>query len=91
MIQSELVTRLAAQNPHLLTKEAEAVPDTILEGIAEALAVGDRIELRDFGTFSIRDRDARTEFDAAFDVLSGPEESAGRADWDDPKERVIVL
>ena len=59
MIRSELVARIAAQNPHLFARDVEAVVDTILKRVAEALADGDRVELRDFGAFSVRDRDAR--------------------------------
>jgi integration host factor subunit beta len=60
MIRSELVARIAAQNPHLYAREADAVVDAILDRITEALADGDRVELRDFGTFSVRDREARS-------------------------------
>jgi integration host factor subunit beta len=60
MIRSELVTRIAEQNPHLFAKEVEAVVSAILDRIATALAEGDRVELRDFGTFCVRDREART-------------------------------
>ena len=59
MIRSELVARIAAQNPHLCAREVEAVVDAILDRIAKALADGDRVELRDFGTFCVRDREAR--------------------------------
>ncbi|MGU3422890.1 integration host factor subunit beta [Methylobacterium sp. D54C] len=59
MIRSELVTRIAEQNPHLYAKDVEAVVDALLGRIADALADGDRVELRDFGTFSARDHDAR--------------------------------
>ena len=60
MIRSELVARIAAQNPHLYAKDVEAVVDTILERITEALVNGDRVELRDFGTFALRNREAHT-------------------------------
>ncbi|WP_342111254.1 integration host factor subunit beta [Methylobacterium sp. SI9] len=60
MIRSELVARIAAQNPHLYAKDVEAVVDAILDRMSAALADGDRVELRDFGTFAIRDREART-------------------------------
>ena len=59
MIKSELIARIAEQNPHLFVRDVEAVVRTILDRIALALADGDRVELRDFGAFSIRDRDAR--------------------------------
>ncbi|MCJ2084874.1 integration host factor subunit beta [Methylobacterium sp. E-005] len=60
MIRSELVARIAAQNPHLYAKDVEAVVDAILDRITEALADGDRVELRDFGTFATKERRART-------------------------------
>ena len=54
MIRSELVLRVAEMNPHLYAKDVDAVVDAILERIAEALSDGDRVELRDFGAFSVR-------------------------------------
>ncbi|SDO55523.1 integration host factor subunit beta [Methylobacterium phyllostachyos] len=60
MIRSELVARIAEQNPYLYARDAQAVVDAILDRIATALADGDRVELRDFGTFETRDREART-------------------------------
>ncbi|GJE50932.1 Integration host factor subunit beta [Methylobacterium tardum] len=60
MIRSELIARVAAQNPHLYLKEVEAVVATILTTMSDALARGDRVELRDFGTFSTHDIAARS-------------------------------
>jgi integration host factor subunit beta len=59
MIRSELVTRIAEQNPHLFARDVEAMVSAILDRIAEALADGDRVELRGFGSFEVRHRDAR--------------------------------
>lgn len=59
MIRSELVIRIAAQNPHLYEKDCEAVVDAILGRIEEALVAGDRVELRDFGSFAVKRRAAR--------------------------------
>ncbi|TDR87192.1 integration host factor subunit beta [Enterovirga rhinocerotis] len=59
MIKSELVLRIAAQNPHLYQRDVETIVNAILDTIAEALARGDRVELRGFGAFSIKKRDAR--------------------------------
>ena len=59
MIKSELVLRIAEQNPHLYEKDAEAVVNTILGRISDALVAGDRVELRGFGAFTIRSRNAR--------------------------------
>jgi integration host factor subunit beta len=59
MIRSELVQRLAAENPGLRPAEIEAVADSFFETIIDQLAKGGRVELRGFGTFSTRSRDAR--------------------------------
>ena len=55
MIRSELVARIAKQNPHLYTKEVEAAVTTILNTMAGALTRGDRVELRDFGSFATKE------------------------------------
>lgn len=60
MIRSELVARIAEQNPHLYEREVEAVVDTIIDRISDALADGNRVELRGFGSFEPRRREART-------------------------------
>ena len=59
MIKSELVERIAKQNPHLYHHDAERIVQTVLDTIAESLMSGERVELRGFGAFSIRHRDAR--------------------------------
>jgi integration host factor subunit beta len=60
MIKSELVERIAAQNPHLYMRDVENIANAILNAITAALARGDRVELRGFGAFSVKDRPART-------------------------------
>lgn len=60
MTKSELIQRLAEQNPHLYLRDVETIVDTIFETITDALVRGDRVELRGFGAFSIKERDART-------------------------------
>lgn len=55
MTRSELVLRLAAQNPHLYQKDCETVVKAIVGRIADALADGDRVEIRGFGAFSTKD------------------------------------
>ncbi|MEK9832869.1 MAG: integration host factor subunit beta [Alphaproteobacteria bacterium] len=60
MTKSELIQRLAERNPHLLQRDAERIVATILEEITAALARGDRVELRGFGAFSVKQRAART-------------------------------
>jgi integration host factor subunit beta len=60
MIKSELELRLAEQNPHLYQRDVENIVNAILDTIADALARGDRVELRGFGAFSVKKREART-------------------------------
>jgi integration host factor subunit beta len=60
MIKSELVLKIAAQNPHLYQRDVENVVNAILDTISDALARGDRVELRGFGAFSVKRRDARS-------------------------------
>lgn len=60
MTKSELIQRLAERNPHLYLRDIEKIVDTILEEITKALVDGDRVELRGFGAFSIKHREART-------------------------------
>ena len=60
MIKSELVLKIAEQNPHLYQRDIENIVNAILDTIADALARGDRVELRGFGAFSVKKRDART-------------------------------
>jgi integration host factor subunit beta len=59
MIRSELVRRLARRNPHLLERDVEAIVDVIFGEIAAGLGRGDRVELRGFGTFTVKHRPAR--------------------------------
>jgi integration host factor subunit beta len=59
MTKSELVAMLAASNPHLRQPDAELIVSTIFEEISAALARGDRVELRGFGAFSTKRREAR--------------------------------
>jgi integration host factor subunit beta len=60
MIRSELVQKLAADNPDLSSKEVERVVAAFFDTITERLAEGGRVELRGFGAFSTRGRTART-------------------------------
>jgi integration host factor subunit beta len=59
MIKSDLVDRIAAQNPHLYKRDVENLVDAILGGIVKALCRRDRVELRGFGVFLLRTRRAR--------------------------------
>jgi integration host factor subunit beta len=60
MIKSELVQRIAEQNPHLYQRDIENIVNAVLGEITAALARGDRVELRGFGAFSVKHRPART-------------------------------
>ncbi len=59
MTKSELIQHLAEQNPHLYQRDIERVIATIFDEITTALAHGERVELRGFGAFSVKRRDAR--------------------------------
>jgi integration host factor subunit beta len=59
MTKSELILRLAERNPHLYQRDVERIVATVFDEITAALQRGDRVELRGFGAFSIKARDAR--------------------------------
>jgi integration host factor subunit beta len=59
MIRSELVQKICGDHPDLTQKEVELVVTALFDSITEQLALGGRVELRGFGAFSTRDRDAR--------------------------------
>jgi integration host factor subunit beta len=60
MTKSELILRLAEKNPHLYQRDVERIVSTIFDEISVALSQGDRVELRGFGAFSVKNRDERT-------------------------------
>lgn len=59
MIRSELIQKIADENPHLFQRDVERIVNTIFDEIISAMARGDRVELRGFGAFSVKKRDAR--------------------------------
>lgn len=59
MTRSELIERLAKQNPHLSPEDIERVVLTVFDDISTALTDKNRVELRGFGAFSVREREAR--------------------------------
>lgn len=59
MTRSELIARVAAANPHLFHRDVERIVTTIFDEITAALARGDRVELRGFGAFSVKERGER--------------------------------
>jgi integration host factor subunit beta len=60
MTKSELIQALAQDNPHLYHRDVERIVATVFEEITAALVRGDRVELRGFGAFSVKDRAPRT-------------------------------
>ena len=59
MIRSELIQKIAEENPHLYQRDVERIVNTVFEEVTDAMARGDRVELRGFGAFSVKKRDAR--------------------------------
>jgi integration host factor subunit beta len=59
MTKSELIARLSERYPHLYQRDVERIVNTIFDEISGALSRGDRVELRGFGSFSVRKRNAR--------------------------------
>ena len=59
MTRSELIAKLAAKNPTLYHRDIERLVATILDEVSAALERGNRVELRAFGAFSVRERKAR--------------------------------
>jgi len=59
MIKSELIQRISQKNPHLYQRDVERIINTVFDKIVEALGHGDRVELRGFGAFSVKERQAR--------------------------------
>ena len=60
MIRSELIQIIADENPHLYQRDVERIVNTVFDTITETLANGERVELRGFGAFSVKHREART-------------------------------
>lgn len=60
MLRSELIVKLAEEQSDMRPRDVEKVVDVIFDEISAALERGDRVELRGFGAFSVRRRDART-------------------------------
>jgi len=60
MTKSELIAELSTANPHLTGRDVELIVATIFNEITGALARGERVELRGFGAFTVKRRDART-------------------------------
>lgn len=74
MTKSELIQRLAKRYPHLYQRDIEVLVGTMFDEISNALATGNRVELRGFGAFSVREREAR----AARNPKNGTTVSVGK-------------
>jgi len=59
MIKSELIQKIADENPHLYQRDVERIVGTVFDQIIKAMADGHRVELRGFGAFSVKKREAR--------------------------------
>ena len=59
MIKSELIQKIASSKPHLYLRDVERIINTLLDEVVQALHRGDRVELRGFGAFSVKEREAR--------------------------------
>lgn len=59
MIKSELVQKLADENPNLFHRDIERIVSILFQEISDALSRGDRVELRGFGAFSVKHRPSR--------------------------------
>ena len=59
MIRSELIQKLADENPHLFQRDVELIVNTIFDEITDTMARGNRVELRGFGAFSVKKRGSR--------------------------------
>lgn len=60
MIKSELVQSVAVRNPHLYHRDVENIVNAVLDEITDALSQGNRVELRGFGAFSVKNRPPRS-------------------------------
>ena len=59
MIKSELIAKISAANAHLFHRDVERIVNVVFDEIVDALARGDRVELRGFGAFTVKHRTAR--------------------------------
>jgi integration host factor subunit beta len=59
LTRSDLIAEIVASNPHLRVADAELIVTTVFDQITNALARGERVELRGFGAFAVKQRNAR--------------------------------
>ena len=60
LIKSKLIQNITEANPHLFVRDVERIVNTIFEEITKTLSMGNRVEIRGFGAFSVKSRDSRT-------------------------------
>jgi len=60
MLKRDLINQVASELPGLLKKDVDLAVDILLDTIVEALTQGRRVEIRGFGSFSLRNRKPRT-------------------------------
>ena len=80
MIKSDLVRRIRHQSPRLRLQDVEKIVDAIFDEIIASLACGKRVELRGFGTFSVKIHEART----------GRNPKTGVLVWQGQKELTLI-
>jgi integration host factor beta subunit len=59
MTKSELITRVARRFPYMTRQDAQIIVDTIFDSMADALAQGDGVEIRGFGSLKVKNRGER--------------------------------
>jgi integration host factor subunit beta len=59
MTKSDLVARVSERTPGISMKDSETIVNLIFDSMTEALMRGDKIEIRGFGSFKVKHRDAR--------------------------------
>ena len=60
LIKSKLIQNITEANQHLFVRDVERIVNTIFEEITKTLSMGNRVEIRGFGAFSVKSRDSRT-------------------------------
>ena len=58
-MRSELIKKIIEENPVLDITDAERIVTTVFDEIVDTMVKGDRVELRGFGAFSVKERKAR--------------------------------
>ncbi|MFQ5464564.1 MAG: integration host factor subunit beta [Thermodesulfobacteriota bacterium] len=59
MTKSELIEAVASRCQNFSRKDIEVIVDTVFQSMCDSLSVGDKVEIRGFGSFKIKERDGR--------------------------------